>query len=175
MQLYCKRCDTTKDADEFIKRKAKEPHSQKNARCCKECNRKRNKERYDENPEVRARAAKCTKSWMQSNPERVKAAHDKYSSKNMPKRRAKDTVKRAIRDGRLIRGVCSVCGTSENVHGHHDSYEPEDWLKVRWLCALHHKQWHMTLDPLKIELKKKIDLTFDIFVNEKRDLPRVPK
>lgn len=35
---------------------------------------------------------------------------------------------------------CEVCGTTENVHRHHDDYtKPRD---VRFLCAEHHRQHH---------------------------------
>lgn len=46
----------------------------------------------------------------------------------------------AIRRGLVKRQPCSVCGTTDNVDGHHFSYEkPAD---VTWLCRLHHVQTH---------------------------------
>ena len=31
--------------------------------------------------------------------------------------------------------------------GHHDSYYPEKWLKVRWLFPTHHREWHAANEP----------------------------
>ena len=33
-----------------------------------------------------------------------------------------DAASNAIRDGRLRRGPCEVCGVTEHVDGHHDDY-----------------------------------------------------
>lgn len=53
----------------------------------------------------------------------------------------------AIQEGDLVRGPCEVCGVSgftpqgrPAVIGHHDDYNLP--LVVRWLCPLHHRQWH---------------------------------
>jgi hypothetical protein len=45
----------------------------------------------------------------------------------------------AIRDGRLIRQPCEVCGAL-NVEAHHDDYSKP--LTVRWLCRRHHLEHH---------------------------------
>jgi hypothetical protein len=57
-------------------------------------------------------------------PERVKAA---YLTSN------------AIRNGRLIREPCEVCGSSA-VEAHHDDYSKP--LVIRWLCRKHHLEHH---------------------------------
>jgi len=49
-------------------------------------------------------------------------------------------VGNAIRDGRLNRGPCEVCGSRESVEGHHEDYSKP--LDVRWLCREHHKALH---------------------------------
>jgi hypothetical protein len=49
-------------------------------------------------------------------------------------------VGNAIRDGKLFKKPCEICGSEDSVHAHHDNYlEP---LNVRWLCAAHHSEWH---------------------------------
>lgn len=63
-----------------------------------------------------------------------------YRKKFPNKYRAHTMVSNAIRDGRLHKEPCAVCGLSSNVHAHHDDYLKP--LNVRWLCAAHHKQWH---------------------------------
>lgn len=52
--------------------------------------------------------------------------------------KAQNAVNNAIRDGRLHKAPC-ICG-STNVHAHHDDYNKP--LEVRWLCPIHHKEWH---------------------------------
>jgi hypothetical protein len=47
--------------------------------------------------------------------------------------RAHYTARNAVRDGRLKKGPCVLCGATRNVHGHHKNYaEP---LNITWLCA----------------------------------------
>ena len=46
----------------------------------------------------------------------------------------------AIRDKKLVKKPCEVCKSEISVHGHHDDYLKP--LDVRWLCAVHHSQWH---------------------------------
>jgi hypothetical protein len=54
--------------------------------------------------------------------------------------RAGEKVLGAIKTGKLKRQPCEVCGSTENIHGHHDDYEKP--LEVRWLCARHHRIEH---------------------------------
>lgn len=64
-----------------------------------------------------------------------------YRKENRGKYQATNKVNNALRDKRLERKPCEVCGTTTRVHGHHDDYSKP--LDVRWLCAAHHRQWHM--------------------------------
>lgn len=52
----------------------------------------------------------------------------------------------AIKRGALARRPCEVCGADGQ--SHHDSYYPERWLDVRWLCGKHHREWHDGNDPV---------------------------
>lgn len=63
---------------------------------------------------------------------------------HFPHRRAANTaVNNAIRDGRLKRQLCWVCG--EKAVAHHADYDRP--LDVVWLCQAHHKQAHaLTLE-----------------------------
>ena len=63
-----------------------------------------------------------------------------YRRKYPNKYRAHSMVNYAVKSGKLFPQPCEVCGTEENVHGHHDDYLKP--LNVRWLCAAHHQQWH---------------------------------
>ncbi len=67
---------------------------------------------------------------------------------NRPVRdRAGYITRNAVRDGRLVRKPCEVCGTTERVQAHHDDYSKP--LEVRWLCFVHHRQAHGQLKYLK--------------------------
>lgn len=59
-----------------------------------------------------------------------------YRVRNIDKYRAHTAVSNAIRDGRLIRKSCEVCG--DKAQGHHDDYSKP--LEVRWLCFKHHRE-----------------------------------
>jgi len=70
-------------------------------------------------------------------------ASDKYSDafeKASIKKKAVIIVNKAVKDGELTRGLCEVCSTEKNIHGHHGNYSKP--LQVNWLCSPHHKQWH---------------------------------
>lgn len=67
-----------------------------------------------------------------------------YLERNPIKRASHVMVGNAIRDGRLIRQPCEVCG--EFAQAHHDDYSKP--LEVRWLCTTHHAEWHKHNTPL---------------------------
>lgn len=64
-----------------------------------------------------------------------------YRKNNRLKYKAHGTVNNAVRDGRLEKQPCEICGATERLHGHHDDYAKP--MEVRWLCAAHHRQWHI--------------------------------
>jgi len=67
--------------------------------------------------------------------------HVEYRNKYPNKYRAQTMTANAVRDEKLFREPCGICGTTERVHAHHDDYLKP--LNVRWLCAAHHRQWHI--------------------------------
>lgn len=68
-----------------------------------------------------------------------------WAKRNPIKKAASTAVNNAIRDGRLIRQPCEVCG-HEIAQAHHDDYSKP--LDVRWLCTTHHAEWHKHNTPL---------------------------
>lgn len=58
--------------------------------------------------------------------------------KSPGKYRARNAVSNAVRDGRLTKLPCEVCGNSAQAH--HDDYRRP--LVVRWLCRKHHLEHH---------------------------------
>ena len=132
----CFKCDRRKPLDDFYKHKMMaDGHLGK----CKACAKKDVAKNYRDNID----AKRAYERERFKRPER-KAKLLEYQRKqraNSPgKDRARAAVAHAIRDGRLIRGPCEVCGTTSRVHGHHDDYRRP--LVVRWLCFRHHMEHH---------------------------------
>ena len=75
----------------------------------------------------------------------LRRAHVKFITKNPLKRAAHIACGNAIRDGRIKRQPCEVCG-SEKAQAHHDDYSKP--LDVRWLCTTHHAEWHKHNTPI---------------------------
>lgn len=42
---------------------------------------------------------------------------------------------------------CEICGTLNNIEKHHEDYSKP--LKVRWLCAVHHRDIHKIFRQMK--------------------------
>ena len=76
---------------------------------------------------------------------RARAAKKAYIERNPIKRKAQNMADNAIRDGRLVRQPCEVCG-AQKAQAHHDDYSKP--LDVRWLCTTHHAEWHRHNTPL---------------------------
>lgn len=71
--------------------------------------------------------------------ESLARSHKKWEMNNRVKRKAQTAVNNAIRDGRLTKQPCHICGELE-VEGHHPDYSAP--LDVVWLCTKHHAQLH---------------------------------
>lgn len=63
-----------------------------------------------------------------------------YRAKYPNKYKAHALVNNAIRNGKLFKEPCVICGTTRRIHAHHDDYAKP--LNVRWMCSAHHHQWH---------------------------------
>jgi hypothetical protein len=128
----CFKCNQIKPISDFYKHKTmKDGHLNKCKECAKidvrtdrrlsENARLYDRRRYRENIDRRISQTITVMIWNEQNPEAYKAHY---------------LVSNAIRDGRLEKLPCVVCGDS-NSHAHHDDYSKP--LEVRWLCAKHHK------------------------------------
>lgn len=58
------------------------------------------------------------------------------------KHKAHSILGYAVRDGKLQKLPCVVCGSKDS-HGHHDDYSKP--LDVIWLCPKHHAERHVLL------------------------------
>jgi len=74
----------------------------------------------------------------------ISARMKKWRTKNQQKRAAQTAVSNAIRDGRLIRKACNICGSGDPEAHHADYAKP---LEVRWLCKAHHVEEHYAFLP----------------------------
>lgn len=146
---YCGACCETKTEDQFHRRAASTDGL---AAKCKDCQRAYDKARANDPKRVKARGEYAK---TERGAERVKAAKQAWAAKNKGKvlektRRYRENhpnkvkahgmVGYAIKCGNLHPEPCEVCGSTGNVHAHHDDYAKP--LNVRWLCPEHHKQWH---------------------------------
>lgn len=145
----CFKCKSIKPLSDFYK------HAQMadgRVNKCKECNKKdvienrKNKinyyREYDKKRAMLPHRVKARKEYSKTDSGRKSSnkSHKKYRKLNPNKYRAHNIVNNAVRDGKLFKEPCEVCGYTESVHAHHDDYLKP--LNVRWLCAAHHRQWH---------------------------------
>ena len=127
----CFKCGNEKALTEFYKHPSM-PDGRVNK--CKECNKADVRANRKDNVEYyrkydRARGGRQDSEYLKA-----------YRKDNPKKYKATTMIGNAIRDGRMKKLPCEICGKTERIHGHHDDYAYP--LLVRWLCAVHHKQWH---------------------------------
>lgn len=111
---------------------------------CKGCHKLRMKRRRLTNPRVQEYDRLRDKL-----PHRIKRRneyHKKWREKNPDGYRAHYLLTNAVRNGRVKKEPCSLCGTTKRVHGHHRDYTKP--LDVVWLCAKCHQRVHATFPEL---------------------------
>lgn len=138
----CICCGETKQLDQFYKHpKMKDGHLNKCISCCIFHSREHRLSKlttiqaYDR---ARAKRKRESGDWL--------PIYAKWQARNPEKQHARITVNNAVRDGRLQKLPCEVCGEVSS-HGHHDDYSKP--LSVIWLCAFHHGERHRELNALK--------------------------
>lgn len=126
----CFKCGKEKPLIDFYKHKGMaDGHLNK----CKCCTKQDNINNRNENLEY-------YREYDRNRPQRIPEGYFENYRKLKPKVRiAQNTVNNAIRDGKLSKQPCEVCGSLE-VHAHHCDYSKP--LDVMWLCPIHHKAWH---------------------------------
>lgn len=129
----CKSCDLERKRG----KKRKRPTTEQNRRHKQTPGaiRYRQSEKYKES--VRARRRRKYRN----DPEyRAKILEKLRRYKTPEKNRAHKKVGKALKKGKLIKLPCTVCGSSSNVHAHHEDYTRK--LDVTWLCASCHSKRH---------------------------------
>ena len=104
---------------------------------CKNCTKKDSRKNRSINLEY---YRQYDRDRFQNNPERRKITYaiaSEYRKKYPERYKAHNAVNNAVRDGRLIKKPCCVCGSLKS-HGHHEDYSKP--LEVVWVCAAHHRE-----------------------------------
>lgn len=89
--------------------------------------------------EERASRVLQAKRYKHRYPEKEAVARKKYRVKHLAECRARRALHKAVARGKVVRGTCVVCGSS-NAFGHHEDYSKR--FEVVWLCATHHSMLH---------------------------------
>lgn len=146
----CFKCGETKQLSDFYKHpRMGDGHVNK----CKECNkqdvrenRKKREDYYNAYDRLRNTEdhRKEYNKRNESKPERqakIKAYKHEWNKRyDAKKKAATAAVSNALRDGKIEKWPCWVCGTTESVEGHHPNYDAP--LDVIWLCTKHHAEVH---------------------------------
>ena len=132
----CSACGENKELTDFQVREASNDGS---TAACRVCLQKRDKRRY---PKEARKRAEDHKTYMttRSGKSAHKRATRKWLETSRLERAAHIILDNAVRDGKVTKGPCGVCGSTRRIHGHHDDYSKP--LEVRWLCPKHHKEYH---------------------------------
>ena len=132
----CFKCNKKKPLSEFYK------HSQMAdgyLNKCKECTKSDVKTNRYKNHEYYLAYDRKRFHENQERREYSFATSKRYTKKNPNKRSARSAISNAIRDGRIIKKPCEVCGC-EKSEAHHEDYSKP--LEVKWLCRKHHMELH---------------------------------
>lgn len=83
--------------------------------------------------------SKKYKEWAKQNRDKIYQNSKKNNLKNKTKIKARAAVVAALKNGKLKRKPCQICG-DKNTQAHHENYNKP--LQIRWLCRDHHKLAH---------------------------------
>jgi len=138
----CVKCKVEKEETQFPKAKDNRDGLRGD---CRECNKKYLDTYYKENrDEILVKQGEYYKS----NKEAICRKHRekkywKEARKKYPEKvKARNAVSNAIRDGRLEKKPCIVCGETKAQAHHHKGYDKDNQLDVQWLCRPCHGKEH---------------------------------
>lgn len=132
MDKKCSRCLDVKPVEDFgIRKASKDGYTA----ACKNCLSAYDRSRANLPHRVEMRSAYQKTEAGKVKSEAAKAA---WRTRNQDRRAAHQIANNALRDGRLQRQLCLVCGAEAEMH--HAAYDYP--LAVSWLCDSHHKQLH---------------------------------
>lgn len=132
--VYCRKCKWLLQEQDFYK-----GHIRKDGLSgeCKECTKRRVRERARTNPAVQEYDRKRAK--LPHRKAKARKVTREWRAKNVDGFKAQTAVGNAIRDGKVEKAPCLFCGR-EDVHAHHRDYAKP--LDVIWLCPKCHHRLH---------------------------------
>lgn len=128
----CFKCGVEKDAEEFYRHPMM---GDGRLGKCKICTKKDVKQNYRARHQQYLDYERTRKNKV----ERNRIANSRARARNPEKMHARDLVRRAIRDHKLFRLPCEVCGDPKS-EAHHEDYKQPFFIK--WLCQFHHRAVH---------------------------------
>jgi hypothetical protein len=131
----CVQCGAEKPLTEFYKHKQM---SDGYLNKCKSCKKEYQKEHRLENVEY-YRSYDKQRQKNRDRQKAIQASSLRWRKRNPDKYKAQTAVGNAVRDGKLVKEPCQVCG-DQSVHAHHEDYTKP--LDVVWLCPKHHSEKH---------------------------------
>lgn len=133
MYKKCFKCEQIKPISEFY---SHPETADKHLNKCKSCTKNDVTNNYASKREYYSLYEKVRNSEISRKSSRLiyqKTRRERYPEKY----KARNAVSNALRDGRLVRMPCEVCGDTKS-QAHHDDYKKP--LQVRWLCFKHHRE-----------------------------------
>lgn len=104
---------------------------------CKECVKTRVRGHYDRTLDER-HAYEANRNMTQRRKEQLQESSVRSRAAHPDRYRARTAVGNAVRDGRLVKEPCALCGSTERVEGHHHDYAKP--LDVTWECFKCHRE-----------------------------------
>ena len=130
----CNQYQETKSLEDFYPHKKM---SDGRLSFCKDCIKHRVNERRRLNIDKYLQMERARSKERHKDPKFIESRREYLRRYPKEKRKANHAVSNAIRDGKMVRGIC-FCGKIGQAH-HHDYSKP---LDVIWLCPKHHSEAH---------------------------------
>jgi len=119
MKRRCNRCGRWLGLENYYKNRNTHTY-------CKECSRLCCREYYNKNKkELCLKKARYVK---------------RYREKYRLVYQAHCIIKRLLEKKEIAQKPCEICNSTPT-NAHHDDYKYP--YKIRWLCSIHHKEWHL--------------------------------
>lgn len=113
---------------------------------CKECNKSDVRANYIANRDAKLEYEKV-RNKREERRSKKSIYHQRHKLKYPEKYIARVLVGNALRDGKMSKMPCAVCGC-QKAEAHHDDYSKP--LDVMWLCHYHHRMRHGTLASMAL-------------------------
>jgi len=129
----CKKCGIEKDVYDFYVHNQMEDGR---LNFCKDCVKKRVK-KYAHSPHGR----KVGREWFKTEKGKAKLKRhtQRFRRLNPEKYKAHQIAQNALRNGKLKKKPCEICG-KKKAEKHHEDYSNP--LDVKWFCRKHHIEYH---------------------------------